>query len=129
MSEPSNAETGLLASVKKILHALQSFVESRIELFLVELQEERVRVVEVLLLAICGVFCSVMALLLITFTLVVIFWEDHRGLVLALLIVAYGGCAFAAILAIRRRLLNWQAFSATLAQLKKDRECFTPKEN
>jgi uncharacterized membrane protein YqjE len=124
MGETPHAEGGLLSTITRMLKTLRDLVENRVELFLVEWQEERLRLFDALLLALAGALCALMALILITLTIVVIFWETHRVLVLVLLILAYAGAAMAAFLTLRSRLRRWQAFSATLDQIKKDRACF-----
>jgi uncharacterized membrane protein YqjE len=74
-----------------------------------------------LLVAAC-VVCALMTLALLTFTLVVIFWE-YRVVVLVVLTLAYGAGAGASFWTLRNRLRHWQSFAATLDQIKKDRAC------
>jgi uncharacterized membrane protein YqjE len=122
MDDPRHEPDGLLATGKRILRSVGDLVQSRLELFLLELKEERIRLLDALLLvAACGV-CALMTLALFTFTLVVIFWE-HRGLVLVGLTLAYGAGAVASFWTLRNRLRAWQSFAATLEQIKKDRAC------
>jgi uncharacterized membrane protein YqjE len=122
MDDPQPDPGGLLATGKRIVRLLGNLAHSRLDLFLVELKEERIRVFDALLLVVVGVVCAVMALVLFTFTLVVIFW-DHSVLVLAVLTLVYGVGASAAFLTLRDRLRRWDSFSATLEQFKKDRAC------
>lgn len=122
MGESQPDSGGLLATGRRILRLLGSLAHSRLDLFLLELKEERIRVVDALLLVVMGVVCAVMALVLFTFTLVVIFWEQ-RVLVLVVLTLLYGVAASAAFLVLRERLRQWNSFSATLEQFKKDRAC------
>ena len=121
MSETPQTEDGLLAPVTRLLKTLVNLLENRLELFLVEVQEERVRLVEVLLLAAMGGLAALMTLILITLTVVVIFWENHRVLVLVLFTLAYAAAAAIAFWTLRSRVQRWQAFTATLEQIKKDR--------
>ena len=121
MSETPQTEDGLLAPVTRLLKTLVNLLENRLELFLVEVQEERVRLVEVLLLAAMGGLAALMTLILITLTVVVIFWENHRVLVLVLFTLAYATTAAVAFWTLRSRLNRWRAFTATLEQIKKDR--------
>ena len=79
---------------------------------------------DAVLLAVVGIVCVLMTLIMLTFMVVVAFWETHRLLVLALVTVAYAGAAAAAFITLRARLQRWRAFSATLEQIKKDRSCF-----
>lgn len=124
MSETPQAEDGLLAPVTRLLKTLVNLLENRLELFLVELQEERVRLVDVLLLAAMGGLAALMTLILITLTVVVIFWDNHRVLVLVLFTIAYATAAAVAFWTLRSRLNRWRAFTTTLDQIKKDRAWF-----
>jgi len=119
-----HAEGGILATITRMLKTLRDVVENRVELFVVEWREERLQLLEALLLLMIGTVCALMALLAITFAIVVIFWDTHRTLVLALIILAYVGGAGAAFGLLRSRMRRWQAFAATLEQIKKDQACF-----
>jgi uncharacterized membrane protein YqjE len=125
MNEGQDTGSGALAAGAQLLKALGDLVESRLELFLVELQEERARTFDTLVLAVVAVICALMALIVGTFAVVVIFWETHRVLVLVSFAVAYATIALTALLLLRTRLRRWRAFAATLDQIKKDRSCFT----
>ncbi len=122
MDDPQHEPDGLLATGKRILRSVGDLVQSRLELLLLELKEERIRLLDALLLvAACGV-CALMTLALLTFTLVVLFWE-HRVLVLVGLTLAYSAGAVVSFWFLRNRLRHWQSFAATLDQIKKDRAC------
>lgn len=122
MDDPKHEPGGLLATTKRILRSVGHLAESRVELFLVELHEERLRLFDALLLVAAGVVCALMTLALLTFTLVVVFWE-HRILVLVLLTLVYAAGAGGSFWTLRHRLRHWQSFTATLDQIKKDRAC------
>ena len=80
-TEPS---PGLFSAVRRLLNTALAGVENRIELFLVELREERFRVFDILLLGCAAGVLGFMALLTVTVTLVVIFWDSARVQVLQL---------------------------------------------
>jgi len=123
MDHPEQEPGGLLATGKRILRSVGDLAQNRMELFLVELKEERIRLFDALLLVAVCVVCGLMTLALLTLTIVVIFWDEHRVLVLVLLTLAYGGSASGAFWTLRNRLRHWQSFAATLEQIKKDRAC------
>ena len=124
MNEGQDTGSGALAAGAQLLKTLGDLVGSRLELFLVELQEERARTFDTFVLAIVAGICALMALIIGTFTVVVIFWETHRVLVLVLFTCVYAMAAMTALLLLRTRLRRWRAFAATLDQIKKDRACF-----
>ena len=103
MDDAPTTEGGVWSAAARLLQTLRDVAENRIELFLVELKEERVRLFDTLLLAAVGVLCALMALVLLTLTVALVFWETHRLLVLALLTLAYAGAAAAALISLRAR--------------------------
>lgn len=123
MDETPDAEDGLLATVARMFKTLRAVAVNRVELFLVELKEERAQLFSALLLAAAGIVCASMTLILITFTVLVIFWDTHRLLALVLMVCVYAVAAVVAFVRLRCRLERWQAYSATLEQIKKDRSC------
>ncbi len=124
MDETPPTEGGAWSSVSRLIQTLRDIGENRIELFLLELQEERVRLFDALFLLAAGIICVLMTLILITFAVIVVFWDTHRLLVLGILTGIYGVAAVAVLAALYSRLQRWQAFAATLDQIKKDSECF-----
>ena len=123
MDPSRESRPGLFSSLKGLLNTALAGVENRIELFLVELREERIRVFDVLLLGCTAAVLGFMALLTVTATLVVIFWDSARVPVLVVLSTCYLGGAVVAIWRLKVRLRKWASFSATLDELKKDRTC------
>jgi uncharacterized membrane protein YqjE len=122
MEDTSTGPGGLLTTGKRIFRSVGDLVQTRLELFLVELKEERFRVLDALVLMGLGAVCGLMMLVLLTFALVLVFW-DHRVTVLVILVLLYGLGAGVAFWKLRQRLRNWDAFAATLEEMKKDREC------
>jgi uncharacterized membrane protein YqjE len=116
-----------LSTLSRMLKTLRDVVNNRVELFLVEWREERLRLMELLLLLLAGTVCALMALLMITFAIVAAFWDTHRVLVLALLTLFYAVVAAVAFGMLRSRMRRWRAFAATLEQIKKDQACFKEK--
>ena len=123
----SPGEGGLLSTLRCMLKTLRDVAENRVELFLVEWQEERLRMLDALWLLMLGTVCALMALLMATLIVVVIFWDTHRMLVLTLFLLAYTGVAVTAFGLLYSRLKRGRAFAATLEQIKKDQACFKEK--
>jgi uncharacterized membrane protein YqjE len=121
-SDPPSAG-GMAATVTRVFQTLRETLAIRLELFLLEAKEERLRLFDALLIAAAAVLLSLMTLVMLTLTVVVFFWETHRISALAIISLAYAGGAVAAIVSLRWRLKRWRAFSATLDQLKKDFAC------
>jgi uncharacterized membrane protein YqjE len=127
MDEPEDKRPGLFASLKRLLKTVAAIAVNRLELFLVEWQEERWRVFEVLLLAGIVLVLALMTLMVATVTIVAVCVINHQlGLVVALGLVyllATIGCYWR----LRSRLKHWAPFAATLAEIKKDKACLEEK--
>lgn len=115
--------SGLLGSVKRLLATLAGMVATRLELLVNEWQEEQLRLVQMLLFALFAVFCLCMGLLLLALFLVVLFWDEHRLAMLAALSLAFfaTGGVLAMMLQSKWRQGS-KLFSASLAELAKDRK-------
>ena len=123
------ASSGLMGSVKRLASTLTSIVSTRLELLANELQEERLRLAQMLLFYWCAFFCFGMAVLLLTVFILVLFWDDHRFAVLG------GLCALFFVLGTLMAMLlrnkaqsKSKLFSVSLAELAKDREQLEPRE-
>jgi uncharacterized membrane protein YqjE len=121
------ASSRLMGSVKRLAATLISIVATRLELLANELQDERLRLTQMLLYSLFGVFCFGMGVLLLTVFIVVIFWDDHR------LVVLGGLCTLFFVLTMLMAMLlrnkahsKSKLFSASLAELAKDREQLGP---
>ncbi len=117
------ASSGLMGSVKRVLATLSSIVSTRLELLANELQEERLRLTQMLFLALFALFCLGMGIFLLTAFIVVLFWDDHRltalGILSALFFIL---SAVVTILLRSKAQTRPRLFSASLAELTKDRE-------
>ena len=123
MSEASQTRPGILLSLKRIVDTLLATAQNRVELFAVELQEEKCRVVEAMLCAAAFAAFGMMALTLVTFTVVILFWENGRLVALAgLSVLCLVGTALA-WRALQSRMRSRSAFAGTVDELKKDRTC------
>ena len=114
---------GLMGSVKRLASTLASIVSTRLELLANELQEERLRLTQMLLLCALALFCFGLGVLLLTALIVALFWDDHRFAVLGALTVLYFALgAISAMLLRGKAQAKSGLFSASLAELGKDKE-------
>ncbi len=124
MEPPTGNRTGVVSSLKRLLATLLATAWIRMELLAVEVQEEGRHWIQTLLWTAALVALGTMTLGLITATLVLVLWEQHRVAALAGLSGIYlAGTLFAAC-RLRRRLRGWAAFPATINELKKDKACW-----
>lgn len=88
---------------------------------MVELQEERSRMLSLIVLGSAALFLGMMTLMLITGAIIFLVPEDYRLYAVAAFAVLYLGATVAAALAVRK-LLKKIPFGDTLAEFKKDSE-------
>lgn len=117
------AGSGLMGSVKRLTGSLIAILSTRLELLANELQEERLRLTQMLLLALVALFCLGTGLMLLNAFIVVLFWDDHRLLALGLLSLVYlvAGAAVAMVVRVKAQAGS-KLFAASLAELDKDRQ-------
>jgi len=122
------AGSGLFGSVKRLAATLTSIVSTRLELLANELQEERLRLTQMLLFALFALFCFGMGLLLLSVFIVVLFWDDHRLAALgALSVIFFVSGSLAALLLRGKAQEKSKLFSASLAELADDRDLLAPR--
>ena len=127
MEETGESTPGVFASLRRLLKTVLAIAQSRLELLLVEAQEERWRFFDALLLAGVVLILTLMTLMAATVTIVVLCVRaDRLDLVVALVLVYLAGTILS-FWRLRTRLKNWAPFSATLAELKKDKACLDEK--
>ena len=123
MSEASDTKPGVWSSLKRLLDTLLATAQNRIELIAVELQEEKCRLMEALLCGVAVAVFGIMTITLVTFTVVILFWENGRFFALGSLSVLYLVGTVLAWRALQSHLKARSAFAGTLEELKKDRAC------
>ena len=122
--EPGSANPGQLVDTsKRFARRLLAIGENRFELLMVEVQEERERLLRAILLALGVATFGLVAGVVLTGTIVVAFWELSRMAALLVLTSLYGAGAYSFYLRLTRLLRDWQNLPATCDQLRKDRRC------
>ena len=117
------AGSSLMESIKRLLSTLASIVSTRLELLANELQEERLHLTQMLVLALFTLFCFGIGVLLLTAFIVVLFWDEHRLAILGTLSVVFFALGVLTAMLLRGRMeAKSKLFSVSLAELAKDRE-------
>lgn len=122
--EPATTNFGPLADAsKQLTRRLLTIGENRLELLMVEVQEERERLMHAILLALGVAAFGLLAGMALTGVIVVLLWEVSP--VATLLVLA--GLYLSLALWLHQRLTvllhDWKNLPATLDQLRKDRAC------
>jgi uncharacterized membrane protein YqjE len=125
MSEPVES-SGLITSLRHVFATLFGMVGNRLELFVVELQEERDRLLEVITLVLLVIFFGGFSLALVTASLVYLLWPTHPLFALLGVAALYAVAAGMLWTRVQALLRDNEPFSATLAEFKKDQKCLRP---
>jgi|ERR1035437_2289054 uncharacterized membrane protein YqjE len=124
MQTAPSAPAGILDSFRVLGDSLLATVQDRLELFSVELQEEKFRLILTFIWISAAIFTAMMAIAFASLTLVYFFWEGARLAVLGGLTLFYIGALVWIILAFRRYIARQPSpFSATRQEIGKDRTC------
>ena len=124
MDPGSPPPAGFLASFRALGDSLLATAQDRLELFSVELQEEKFRLIQIFLWISAAVFTGMMAVTFASLTLVYLFWDSARLAVLGGLTLLYAGALVTIIVAFRRFLARQpHPFAATLQEIGEDRTC------
>jgi len=122
MAEESGRAESLLESLRNLARTFLAIVQTRLEIFASEIDEQRALLARIAVLSAIAAFCLGLAVILVVLFIVVLFWDTNRLLAIGVLagVFAAGGIAaclmLAAVIARRPKLL-----AATLAELRKDR--------
>jgi uncharacterized membrane protein YqjE len=118
---------GIFASLMRLTKTVLAIAQNRLDLLLVELQEEGWRFFDALLLTGAVLIFGLMTLMVPTIAIIVLCVKADRLDLLAALVLLYLAATVICIWRLRTRLKNWAPFSATLDELKKDKACLDDK--
>jgi uncharacterized membrane protein YqjE len=123
METTSDNGTHLGDATKRIMQRVFVIFENRLQLLMVEVQEERERVLLAILLGLCAAAFGLLAGVTLTVVIAVALWEHSPIIALLVLAVIYIIAAVVFYGRLVRLQRDWQTLPGTLDQLKKDREC------
>ena len=128
-SEGAAAHGGLLHSIKHLAQSLIGAAQTRLEILATDLEEERVRLEQMLLVALAAAFCLIMGVVLCVALIVLFYWDTHRLAAVGILAAGFLGTG---------ALLGWilrdkaksrpKPFAATRGELAKDRDMLREPE-
>jgi uncharacterized membrane protein YqjE len=123
MDQAKSNEGGLVDSSELLARRLLTIGENRVELLIVEIQEERERCLRALALSLAAAAFAFFALLALNAAIVVCLWRYSPAGVLLILTALYAVGAVALFRQLKMLLRNWQTLPATIEELRKDRKC------
>jgi uncharacterized membrane protein YqjE len=120
--EGAAARGGLLHSIRHLAGNLLGAAQTRLEIFSTEFEEERVRLEQMLLVALAAAFCLAMGIALCVALIVIYYWDTHRLAAVGILAAAFLGAGVALGLILRAEAKNRpKPFAVTRSELAKDR--------
>jgi uncharacterized membrane protein YqjE len=112
---------GLLVSLKRLLSTLIEIAHVRLGLVLNELDQQKLRLFDALLIAAASLVALALGLVLLIAFIVSLFAEPHRPIVLGVLMLLFVGGSLWGLLAARGQLrAAGRSLEASLAELRRD---------
>ena len=113
---------GLFDSLRTLTATLIAIVQTRGELLSTELEEERIRLTSMLVWGFVTLFFAALSVIFLTLLLVLALWDEHRLLAAGIPAAVFSAAAvFSWLTLSARRRARPRLFSASLAELKRDR--------
>lgn len=129
MPDTSQNPGGVMNSIRRIANSLLGIAHTRIELFTVELQEEKLRTARQMLWLGLALAFALAGILLAIGTLALYLWQTAGYVGLASLAGATLALAGILVFIICRRIQNApKPFASTLDEFRKDMECFRQRD-
>ena len=117
------ARGGLLHSIRRLAASLLAAAQTRLEILATEIEEERVRLEQMLIVALGAVFCLGMGVVLSVAFVVVYFWDTHRLAAVGILAAGFLGVGAVLGLVLRDKAKTRpKPFAITRGELAKDHD-------
>jgi len=125
MESPHPTLGDVVGASKRMAQRAVEIGSNRLELLIVELHEERDRLLLTVILTLGAATLALLAGFAFTLAIMVLLWERSPGAAMAILTVLYAGGAAFLFWRVVQLQRTWDMFRSSLDQLRKDRECLT----
>ena len=116
----------LSASLRRLGSTLFATLHSRVELLALEYQRERMQIVRLILLGLAALVFLALGAITATIFVIVLFWDSQRLVVIGFLALLYLAIGAGIVAFVKREAeRSKRPFSASLEELRRDRERFT----
>lgn len=124
MAAPTPPAPGFIGSLRTLGDGLLASAHDRLQLFAVELQEEKFRLIQTFIWISAVIFTGMMTAAFASFTLVYLLWQSAPLVTLGGLTVFYGLSLALAVWRLRTHIAHHPVpFAASLEELGLDRSC------
>lgn len=121
METASHGDLGLLGSLRSALASLLELAHTRLELLSVEMEARLLNSRYLMMWSVLALFSASLAMLMLAFTLLIVFWDTHRLAAACAITAFFLILALAAALVVRRRVRERpRLLAATINELKRD---------
>ena len=119
----TQASTGVLASLRGLAANAVAITHTRLQLLASDLEEQRLRALDMIVLGAIAFFCGAISVLLVSAWIVVALWDQYRLITLGILAAAYFiGCVIALVRLKAKMLARPHLFAASLTELQRDED-------
>ena len=120
--------TGILQSLRNLATTLVALLQGRLELLATDLEEERIRLLQLLFWAAGALFFFALGVLMITMLIVLLLWDSYRFAGVAVLAAVFIAIGVGLAIGVRNRMhVRPRLFSSSLDELAKDKERLTSR--
>ena len=130
MPDPGSEDAGpgIIQSLRSLGATVVALLWNRFDLLATELEEERIRLLQLLFWAAGAIFFFGIGILLIVVFLVALFWDSHRFIAIVSMAGIFLAAGIGMAMAVRRRIHEHpRLFSASLEELAKDKDRLTSR--
>jgi uncharacterized membrane protein YqjE len=125
---PGEAGAGIVQSLRSLAATLVALLRTRFELLATEIEEERIRLLQLLFWAAAALFFLGIGVLLLVILLVAVFWDSYRITAIVSLAVLFLAAGAGIAVGVRNRMYaRPRVFSVSLEELAKDKDQLTPR--
>ncbi len=117
-----------MQSLRNLAATLVALLRTRFELLATEIEEERVRLLQLLFWAAVALFFFALGIVLLVILFVAVFWDSYRIAAIVTLAVVFFGGGIGAAISVRNLIqARPRLFSASLDELARDKDQLTPR--
>jgi uncharacterized membrane protein YqjE len=122
MAEESGHATGLLESLRNLGKTFLAVLQTRLEIFASEIDEQGALLARIAVLAAVAALCLGLAVILVVLFVAVLFWDTNRLLAIGAMAGIFAAAGIIAGLMLRSAIARRpRLLAATLAELRKDK--------
>lgn len=128
MSEPASGDAGagIVQSLRNLAATLVALLRTRFELLATEIEEERIRLLQLLLWAAVALFFFAVGIVLLVILFVAVFWDSYRITAIVTLAGIFLAAGVGAAMCVRNLIkARPRLFSASLEELARDKDQLT----